>query len=190
VATVVADALARLVLRDSILTEKLSRRGVRVPADFHADPYRVLSVRDVMTHAVETLGPDATVADARARVAGGGHGAYPVVDSGRVIGIVGRSDVLDQRVSGNESIGRIARSDVVTVDADDLAANALERMVEEGVDHLPVLLDGRLVGICTRTDLLRVRARLLDAERPQPGWRPVRSRLRVAPVRSSGPGAT
>ena len=43
-------------------------------------------------------------------------------------------------------------------------------MLDEAVDHLPVVDDGRLVGICTRTDLLRARHRALAAERPEPGW--------------------
>ena len=45
-------------------------------------------------------------------------------------------------------------------------------MFEEGVEHLPVVRDGELVGICTRTAVLRARHHQLDLERPQPGWRP------------------
>jgi CBS-domain-containing membrane protein len=38
------------------------------------------------------------------------------------------------------------------------------------VEHLPVVADGRLVGICTRTDLLRTRLEQIELERSQPGW--------------------
>jgi CBS domain-containing protein len=48
----------------------------------------------------------------------------------------------------------------------------LERMLEEGVDHLPVVSDQRLVGVCTRTDVLRARGRHLDLERFDEGWKP------------------
>lgn len=48
---------------------------------------------------------------------------------------------------------------------------ALARMLEEDVGHLPVLAGDRLVGMCTRTDILRARRRLLDDEHLQPGWR-------------------
>src|SRR2546422_3104256 len=51
-------------------------------------------------------------------------------------------------------------------------STALERMFEEGVEHILVVRDGELVGICTRTAVLRARHRQLDLERPQPGWRP------------------
>jgi len=46
---------------------------------------------------------------------------------------------------------------VVTVSPQDSAAEALHRMLDEDVEHLPVVDDGRLVGICTRTDVLKAR---------------------------------
>ena len=53
---------------------------------------------------------------------------------------------------------------------------ALDRMLAEDIEHLPVLEDGRLVGICTRTDILRARQRQLEHERLQPSWRSPRKR--------------
>jgi CBS-domain-containing membrane protein len=52
-------------------------------------------------------------------------------------------------------------------------------MLNESVDHLPVLDADVLVGICTRTDVLAARRRQLDADRRQPGWAswPGRTRL-------------
>jgi CBS-domain-containing membrane protein len=48
---------------------------------------------------------------------------------------------------------------------------ALERMLDEGVDHLPVLdSDRRVVGICTRTDVLSARRRHFALDRRQTGW--------------------
>jgi CBS domain-containing protein len=49
---------------------------------------------------------------------------------------------------------------------------ALRRILEEGVEHVPVTSpDGTLLGICTRTDVLRARRRQFELEQPQPGWR-------------------
>jgi CBS domain-containing protein len=59
----------------------------------------------------------------------------------------------------------------VTVAPDDSLLTVLERITEEGVDHVPVVEHDRLVGICTRTDLLRARGRYLEHERRQAGWR-------------------
>jgi CBS domain-containing membrane protein len=65
-----------------------------------------------------------------------------------------------------------ASRDVVTVRPDDAVLTALQRILEEGIEHVPVTgPDGRLAGICTRTDVLRARRRQFDLEQPQPGWR-------------------
>src|SRR2546430_11702240 len=69
-------------------------------------------------------------------------------------------------------VKEIATAEVVTVRPDEALLTVLERITEEGVDHVPVVEHDRLVGICTRTDLLRARSRYLEHERRQPGWRP------------------
>jgi CBS domain-containing protein len=69
-------------------------------------------------------------------------------------------------------VKEVAHTDVVTVEPDDPLLTVLEHITEDGVDHVPVVDHDRLVGICTRTDLLRARSRYLEHERPQAGWRP------------------
>ena len=61
----------------------------------------------------------------------------------------------------------------MSVRPDDLAVIALQRLVEEPVEHIPVLEVDRVVGICTRTDLLRVREQQFELERHQAGWRTI-----------------
>jgi len=171
-ATVIADLVARQLMTDSIMTEKLTRRGLRVPADYAADPYRTASVVDVMTTPVDTLSATTTVGAARERLARGPHGAYPIVDEQqRCVGIVARGDLLRQDLEQTDAVIEHASRDLVSVRPDEPAIAVLHLMVEEQVEHVPVLDgDGRLVGICTRTDLLKIRADQLAAERHQPGW--------------------
>ena len=57
---------------------------------------------------------------------------------------------------------------VVTARPADSAHEALRLMVDEHVEHVPIVDDGVLVGICTRTDLLKVRRNQLDLERRPP----------------------
>jgi chloride channel protein, CIC family len=171
-ATVVADLVAGALMRDSIMTEKLTRRGLRVRTDFEVDPFRTVVVADIMSTAVETLPASATVGQARDRFAEGRHGAYPIVDDEmRCVGIVARGDLLAEGTADGEPLIDHASRDVVSVGPDDFALTALERMVEESVEHLPVVDGRRLVGICTRTDLMRIRVQQFDAERHQAGWR-------------------
>ena len=68
-------------------------------------------------------------------------------------------------------LSSIGSTDVVTLTPDDTLVTALERIVDEEVEHLPVLDDDRrIVGMCTRTDILRARGRHLAAEQSQQGW--------------------
>jgi CIC family chloride channel protein len=130
-ASVVAGLVAAAFLRDSLMTEKLTRRGVRVGGELHADILRTTPVGDVMTPAVRTI------------------------------------SALD--------INR----DVVSVTSSTLLVEALELLMVEGVDHLPVIDGGRLVGICTRADVIGARADQLAMEHRQHGWlRPVLNRRR------------
>ena len=195
-ATVVADLFAGTILRDSIMTEKLTRRGLRVHTDYEVDVLRTLRVRDLMTREVESLPAKATVADARAALAHGTHGAYPLADDdGTCLGIVTRGDLLRIGSADDEPLLDHASKELVGVAPDDLAFAALEHILDEGVVHIPVLEDGKLVGICTRTDILRARERQLELERAQPGWRrnhrtgPVPVRVRRAPDDADERGA-
>jgi CBS domain-containing protein len=168
-ATVLAEIVTRVTLRDSLMTEKLSRRRVSVPGDYGPDVMATTRVGEIMTTSVQTVPADATVHEARADLVDGRHSACPVVDAdGRCIGMVTRSDLLAAADGGE--VGELFGGDVVSVAADDSVLLALQAMLDESVDHLPVLDDDRLVGICTRTDVLRARQRALAAERPEPGW--------------------
>jgi H+/Cl- antiporter ClcA/predicted transcriptional regulator len=177
-ATVLAEIVARVLLADSLMTEKLTRRNVAVPSDYRADVLALTRVDEVMTSDVLTLPASASGADALDRFVAGRHSAYPVVDGDRrCVGMVTRSDLLAVTDDDPGTLGTCFNGDVVTVRADDTTLTALHTMVDEQVDHLPVLdSHGRLIGICTRTDVLRARHRDAAAEERQPGWL---SRLRL-----------
>jgi len=174
-ASVLADLVYSAVNRDSLMTEKLRRRGLHIGRHYGVDPFTHARVSEIMTTAVETFAHTASIGDARARFAAGRHGAYPIVERGRLVGIVARGDVLRDDCDDDQSLVDHAPSQVVTVAPTDTAQTALRIMVDEHIEHVPVVdHDRRLVGICTRTDLLKVRRRQLELERLQDG---VASRL-------------
>ena len=179
-ATVIADLVYSSVNEDSLMTEKLRRRGLHVGRHYGVDPFTSARVSDIMTDAVDTLPATATVGEVRARFAAGGHGAYPILDHSQLVGIVARGDLLRDHCEDDERLIDHASTQVLTVTSADRAQTALRVMVDECVEHVPVVDDGVLVGICTRTDLLKVRRRQYELERPQD---------RLA-ARSNGSGST
>ncbi|MFB3738164.1 MAG: chloride channel protein [Candidatus Velamenicoccus archaeovorus] len=171
VATVLANMVMSAVLPDSIMTEKLTRRGLRVSTEFAVDVLSTTRVCDVMTPEVRTIDPATTIGEARKRFESNGHGAYPIVRDGSLVGIVARGDLLIEQVSETDPVMEVASTDVVTAAPDEPLVEVLQRMLQEGVEHLPVTDgDGRLLGICTRTDILRARERQFEHERLQRGW--------------------
>ena len=171
-ATVVADLVAGALLRDGLMTEKLTRRGVTVQGDYHADVLAGAAVSAIMTREVATLPVDATVADAQNLFSSNGHSAYPLVDpDNRCVGIVGRGDLLGEDCEATTMVRDIASPELVAVTPSTSVLTALHLMLQEGVEHLPVLDGDRLAGICTRTDVLATRNRQLGLERRQRGWR-------------------
>ena len=172
IATVLADLVFNALSEHSIMTEKLSHRGLRVGRHYGVDPFTTERVRQIMTSPVATMDADATVEDARSRFLQGGHGAYPITNErGQLVGIVTRGDVLDVEAGAIAPLVEHASTDVVCVAPDDVVLAALNVMIDESVEHVPVVEDGELVGICTRTDLLKVRRDQRALEQPQAGFR-------------------
>jgi H+/Cl- antiporter ClcA/predicted transcriptional regulator len=170
-ATVIADLVYNALNQDSLMTEKLRRRGHRIGRHYGVDPFATATVATIMSSPVEVFDADATVGKARARFAAHGHGAYPIVADDRVFGIVTRGDLLRGEAPDSDPLLGHASHDVVTVAPTDTAQRVVRVMLDESVEHVPVVDGDRLVGICTRTDLLGIRQRQLELERPQPGAR-------------------
>lgn len=158
---------------------KLTRRGIRVQGDYEADVLSSTTVADVMTRDVDTLPETTPVGRARQLLERAGHDAFPVVDAaGHGVAILTRRDLLARESDGNEPVLAVATPQVIEVRPDDTLLDAVQRLVEEEVTHLPVVEDDKLIGICTRTDILRARMRQFEREQLQPGWSPSRPHLR------------
>jgi H+/Cl- antiporter ClcA len=170
-ATVVADLVATTLSEESIMTEKLARRGLRIGRRYAIDPFTTSHVEEIMTSEVEALPLTATLGEARRRVRAGGDGAYPIVDAkGALAGIVTRGDQLRDAAPDEDPVLDHAAAEVVCVAPRDAAMSALQVMLSESVEHVPVVDGGALVGIVTRSDLLKIRQTQLELEAHQPGF--------------------
>src|SRR5262249_42054372 len=96
-ACVVSYAVTVLLLKRSILTEKVARRGYHVSREYHVDPFDLTRVTEVMVKAVDSLPSSMTIAEAIAffTTSAPRHKSYPVVDGdGHVVAMVSRADIL------------------------------------------------------------------------------------------------
>ncbi|MCW2716975.1 MAG: hypothetical protein QOG20_2041 [Pseudonocardiales bacterium] len=133
---------------------------------------RIADVLRGKGNAVATVEPSATVATLIDTLTSYNVGALPVVDAGRLVGIVSERDVvrrlheggaalLDQRVSDIMTTG------VTTCAPGDMVADLARVMTTGRFRHLPVVEDGALVGIVSIGDLVKARIDLLESEREQ-----------------------
>jgi CBS domain-containing protein len=115
-------------------------------------------VGDVMSRDLLTLGQDTSLVDAAAAMTRRRVGAVLVMDGERLIGVVTERDVLQAVASGDIS-GQVAAWMTwhpETVGAEETTQQAGVVMIHGGFRHLPVLEDGKPVGIVSIRDLMRV----------------------------------
>jgi CBS domain-containing protein len=109
-AAAVAYGFTVFFMRRSILTEKIARRGYHIYREYSIDPLERHHVDDVMTRAVETIDAKTTVAEVLRDYFGARqkYRAYPVVDSGILVGMVDRT--LFNEIPAEKTVLPLARS--------------------------------------------------------------------------------
>jgi CBS domain-containing protein len=166
-ATAAAYAVTVLLLKRSILTEKIARHGHHVVREYAVDPFELMRVADVMVRDVESLPSDMPVDEAVAFFSSdrSRHKSYPVVDADRrLVGLVTRSDVLRWVGEGpheGQALAELVAADTPTTGrAEEMIATLADRMIANDRGRAPIIdAEGRLVGLVSRKDLLMVRAR-------------------------------
>jgi acetoin utilization protein AcuB len=133
----------------------------------------MLRVMDSMTREVVTLGPEASVAEAWGVCQELGIRHLPVVEGGRLVGLVSDRDLRDvspPRGSGGERetlgwvrLRDIMSTDLVTIHPLDTIEHAAREIYERRIGCLPVVADGELVGIITSSDMMRTLIELVGA---------------------------
>jgi len=188
-ASVIAHAFTVLVLKRSILTEKIARRGYHLSREYAVDPLEILFVRDAMRTNLVALQAGSTLDDVRT-VLSANHGPrgqflYPVVDpDNHLYGIVTRRHLqrmLSEPGPSARSLADLA-SDPVVAYPDEPLRVVVYRMAELGLTRFPVVDRGdrrKLLGIIGLRDLLAARTRNLEEER---------TRERVLRIRVPMPG--
>lgn len=112
---------------------------------------------DIMSSPVKTINQEMAIEEAGRVMLRYGHTGLPVVTGEQVIGVISRRDVekATHHGLGHAPVKGFMTSNLVTVGPGTPVSLVRELMIEHDIGRLPVLKDGKLVGIVSRTDVLR-----------------------------------
>lgn len=170
-----AYLVSGLVMRNTIMTEKIARRGVRTPVEYSADPLDQRLVGHITTRAVVALKSTDRLAQVQAWItsgaAGSTHQGFPVLDErGVLVGVLTRRDLLAVAPGDSEIGALISRLPRFVYD-DCTVRQAADHLVNHGIGRLPVVNrtgPPRVIGMITRSDILSCYRHRIGEDRPEP----------------------
>ncbi|MGN6316988.1 chloride channel protein [Trinickia sp.] len=191
-ATLVAHGFTTVVMRRSIMTEKIARRGYHIYREYGVDPLERHHVDEVMTREVKTIDAALSVREALTTFFGPSqiHRAYPVVRGERLIGIADR-ETLVSLADAENGVGRdltlgdaLAGSTATVALPGETCRLVAARLAVHGLERVPVVLDREsmtLAGIVSRSDLVKPSRLHFEEEQKRErfrrvSWRPAKRR--------------
>jgi CIC family chloride channel protein len=174
--SVAALGVTVLLLRRSILTEKLARRGQHIAREYSVDLFELRRVGDVMDHEVPTIPASLPLRELSARIAAGDpalcrrQGTLLVDESQRLLGIITRGDVvraLEQHPHEAMTVLEAGQREPVLAFPDETLHDAVAKMLKHDVGRLPVVERGdrtKIVGYLGRASILAARQHYYDEE--------------------------
>jgi len=181
--TVIADAIAVRYARNSIMTEKLARRGLHIHQDYEPDVLQQVLVRETMSAEFDAVPAKTTVAELMERIGKHDvsvtkHAAVFVVDEKQQLaGIVTRSDLMramEKDHEGGMTVLEAGSRKLVVTYPDEVLYDAAARMLRAEVGRMPVVERANpkhVVGYLGRSGIMAARLRRLEDEHVrEPGW--------------------
>jgi H+/Cl- antiporter ClcA/CBS domain-containing protein len=176
IGSVAALAVTVLLMRRSILTEKLARRGHHITREYSIDPFELARVRDVMETDLPTIPATMLVGDLAEQLAQGDpalsrrQGILLLDDDERLVGIITRGDViraLRKDHSERMTVAEAGSTHLIVAHPDEPLHDALTKMLREDIGRLPVVEPhelSRAIGYLGRAAILSARLRLHEEE--------------------------
>jgi H+/Cl- antiporter ClcA len=171
-----AYAISVLIMKRSILTEKIARRGRHILREYTVDALEFLLAGQLMTRNPKTLAGSMPIAEVlRFFAEEAEHRSYPVVDGqGRLLGLVSRTDALRWQVEkkADGQLGEMLSDASTLVAYPETPCGAVaDMMVDSGTGRIPIVdpQSRKVVGILSRQDLLKVRTTQKRGEKVRPG---------------------
>ena len=164
-----AFGTAVLLMRRSILTEKLARRGLHVAREYSVDAFESTRVVDAMEMELPTIPADMRISQLSQLVADGDpavsrkQGTFILDGSGELAGIITRGDIvraLEKDPAGSKKVLDAGRRELIVTYPDELLNDALGKMLRHNVGRLPVVERNNprsVVGYLGRSSILAAR---------------------------------
>lgn len=179
IAVVIAHGFTVLMMRRSILTEKVSRRGYHLSREYATDPLEILFVREVMRTNVVALSESITLKDLAQTLQGIPdqkriQRLFPIMDTEQhLLGVITRKalqKIMQQQdtQSEDDQLSTLVYTHPVVAYPDEPLRAVVYRMAESGFTRFPVVERDdpqKLLGIVSLSDLLKARTRNLEEER-------------------------
>jgi CIC family chloride channel protein len=175
-ACVIADMIAIHYLPSSIMTEKLARRGLRVPGEYEAGVLQVVRVSEVMRKDVQPISPEMTVGDLAERMSRGEPSfnltqGLPIIGKdGKLAGVVTQGDLLralEADPKGTATVQEAGTRNLVVAYPDESVFDALFRMLQNDIGRLPVVSredTKEMIGYLNRSSILGAWTRQMEEE--------------------------
>ena len=169
--SVAALGVTVLLMRRSILTEKLARRGQHITREYSVDLFELMRVAEVMDRDFILLPATTPLAGYSARLASGDpivcmhQGTLLANEAGELAGIITRGDVvraLEQAKDRNLTVAEAGQTDLIVTYPDEILHDAIAKLLRHGIGRLPVVDRAepkRVVGYLGRAGILAVRQR-------------------------------
>lgn len=181
--TVIADAIAVRYAKNSIMTEKLARRGLHIHQDYEPDVLQQVQVGQTMSKEFDCVPATMTVAELVERIGRRDpavtkhQGVFVIDQQGQLAGIITRSDLmraLERDSAGSTTVLEAGSRNVVVTYPDEVLYDAAARMLRANVGRMPVVSRDdpkRIVGYLGRSGIMSARLRRLEEEHVrEPGW--------------------
>ena len=162
IACIISSVAAGQLLKESIYTLKLARRGVNIRAGKEVNVLRAIRVEEAMNPNVETIAENLTLGTLAEKISKSKYNSFPVVDDqGHLTGILSYLDyqdvVFDRDLENLVVAKELATPKVVTVFQNDTLYTALEKISAKDFSILPVVSPSdprKLLGVVTRRDIM------------------------------------
>jgi CIC family chloride channel protein len=180
---VIADLIAQRLMTNSIMTEKLARRGLHIPQEYEIDVMQQVKVSEVMDSNPPSVSAATLLDDLASRIARSDRdvirrqGTLIVDEAGTLVGIITRGDVLralEHPDHASMTVLDAGNTDLLVTFPDELVFDAVAKMLQNDIGRLPVVdrrNPSKPVGYLGREAILKARLKRLEEEHVrEAGW--------------------